>query len=867
MVEQLLSMLRSRGIELRLENTKLVCDAPKGAITAALMQQIERDKAEIVRFLQTLDDREGPIGRRAADKSEGTGLPLSFQQESLWFLAQLNPESAAYIIPVKIHVAASVDSDVLQRSLDEIVRRHEALRTYFRTVRGSPVQIVGPPAKAPLTIVDLSTDAGDVRLADAETWCAAEAAKPFRIDQDLLLRAGLLRLAPERHLLLLIVHHIVADATSVDHIVRELRDVYRAFLEGVRDPLPEPALQYADYAVWQREHVATEIIERQLAYWKRQMAGAPSTLELPTDWPRLPGRLSKGSTQKVVIPTALTASLKRLCRNEDASLFMVLLAAFQVLLYRCSGQSDVVVGAAISGRNRAELETVVGLFVNTLPLRSDLSGAPSFRSALSRARETVLGTHENQDVPFETLVKELRPPRAFGQNPLFQAFFSFRNRAGEGSIAAASSELVSNEDAKFDLSLYVDEFVDGMKVEMEYRSDLYRHDRATNLLEGLTRLLESAAGAPETGIEDLPLIDAGEAQRALDQWNRTDVAFDVTRSVDEWIFEAAKLHPDVEAVRFGPNKLTYRQLCEQVDEGAARLRALGVGPDDVVGLCIERSLDLVVGLLAILRTGAAFLPLDPDYPRDRLAYILNDARAAAILTRRRAGEAIFSAALPLVCLDDPLEGRPENAIGSNSARRRRPTDLAYVIYTSGSTGAPKGVEVSHRSLMNFLFAMRRQLGVANKDVVLAVTTISFDIAVLELLLPLFCGARVVIASREQAATGAKLVRLLRTEKISLMQATPTTWRLLLAADWPGSSNLQALCGGNRGRRIWPKPCRGGVARCGTCTDRRRPPSGPQSGRSNQGSRCSSEARSRTRSSTFWDQLASSSRTTCLANCT
>jgi amino acid adenylation domain-containing protein len=814
MIERLISVLRQRDVVLRLENKRLVCDAPQGAMTPELIEQVERNKEEIVRFLEQKrdQDRSKVIRRTVQGASNGAEIPLSFSQESLWFLEQLNPGNSAYNIPLKISIAASVDGDVLQRSLDEIVRRHEVLRTRFRAVRGAPAQAIGPPSSAPFVFIDLSTEAAEVRQGKADQWCARESAKAFQIDQDLLLRAALLRLGPEQHVLLLIVHHIVADASSIDIILNELLAIYQAFSNGMPSSLPEPAIQYADFALWQREQVSDEVIERQLTYWKSRMASAPPVLELPVDWPRRSGQSSKGSIAAAVISKGLTARLKSLGQSEGASLFMVLLTAFQVLLHRCSGQSDVVVGAPISGRKFAELEGVVGLFVNTLPLRVDLSGNPSFRRALSRVREMVLEAHENQDIPFETLVKELRPPRAVGRNPLFQVLFSFRSRAVEGALADANSEIISSESAKFDLSLSVDEFSDGMKAELEYCSDLFRHDRVADLLERLTRLLESITSAPETGVDDLPLIDALDAQRALADSNRTDVEYDLSRSVDGLIFETAKLHPESEAVRFGRNALTYQQLCLRAEEVAAHLRALGVRPDDVVGLCVERSLDLVVGLLGILKSGAAFVPLDPHYPKDRLAYMLNDVGPAAILTQRRTEDAIPPSAAPRICLDDLPRLARESGRNGDATRQRRPTDLAYVIYTSGSTGAPKGVEVSHQSLMNFLYAMRLQFGVTSKDAMLAVTTISFDIAMLELLLPLLCGGRVVIASREQVGAGAELIRLLRTQKISLMQATPTTWRLLLAANWTGSPKLKALCGGE----AWTEDLAEALlARCGS----------------------------------------------------
>ncbi len=628
MVEHLIFRLRQRDVLLRLENERLVCDAPQGVMTPDLIDQVRQNKEAIVEFLKR--ERDPNVSTVSIPKAaRGIEIPLSFSQESLWFLEQLTPGTSAYNIPLRIRVATRVDRAILQRSLDEIVRRHEALRTQFRIVRGSPAQVIGPPCIVPLTFIDLSTESAELRPGRVEHWCVKEATRAFRIDQDLLLRATLLRLHTEEHVLLLTMHHIVADASSVDLILYELFVIYRAFAAEMPSPLRELRIQYADFAVWQRSYVSGEVINRQLTYWKRQMANAPPVLELPIDWPRRAVQSSKGSVEAVVISNELTTRLKLLGQRESASLFMTLLAAFQVLLFRCSGQSDVVVGSAVSGRKLLELESVVGLFVNALPLRIDLSGNPPFQRVLSQVREMVLEAHQNQDIPFETLVKELRPPRDLGRNPLFQVFFSFRSRVGGDTTAGISSEIISSETAKFDLSLSVEEFSHGMKAEIEYCADLFRRERVIDVLKRLTLLLESITEAPEMGVDDLPLIDDLDRQRALAGPDQTDAEYDLSRFVDEVILEGAKLSPEQEAVRFGPEALSYKELSDRVEAVALHLCGLGVRSEDVVGLCVERSLDLVVGLLGILKSGAAFLPLDPDFPKERLAYMVKDSCPAA----------------------------------------------------------------------------------------------------------------------------------------------------------------------------------------------------------------------------------------------
>ena len=793
MVEQLILRLRQRGVLLRLENERLVCDAPQGVMTPDLVDQLRQNKEAILELLKRERD---PISTAGIPKAaRDIEIPLSFSQESLWFLEQLSPGTSAYNIPLRIRVSDRVDISILQRSLDEIVRRHEPLRTQFRAVRGLPRQVIGPPRIVPLSFIDLSAEPAELRQERVDHSSAKEAARAFRIDQDMLLRAMLLRLHSEAHVLLLTMHHIAVDATSVDVILFELFVIYRAFAEEMPSPLPEPRIQYADFAVWQRSYVGDEVIDRQLNYWKRQMAGAPPFLELPTDSPRRAAHSHKGSVETVEISNELTARLKSLSQREGASLFMTLLTAFQVLLYRYSGHSDVVVGSAVSGRNSLELESVIGLFVNTLPLRIDLSGNPSFQRVLSRVREMVLEAHQNQDIPFETLVKELRPPRDAGRNPLFQVFFSFRSRAGDDMTASISSEIISSETAKFDLSLSVEEFAHGIKAEIEYCADLFRRERVIDLLKRLTLLLESAAEAPEVGIDELSLIDERDRQIAIVGSDRPDVEYDLGRLVDEVILEGAEFKPEHEAVRSGTDVLTYKQLSDRVETVSLHLCALGVRSNDIVGLCVERSLDLVVGLLGILKSGAAFVPLDPNFPKERLAYMVKDACPVAILMQKRTKDALPLSVGTRLYLDDLPRLQSEGGRENVSEKQRRPADLAYVIYTSGSTGSPKGVEISHRSLMNFLYAMRQQLGVTSDDALLAVTTVSFDIAILELLLPLLVGGRVVLASQGHAAVAAELIPLLRDQKISMMQATPTTWRLLLAANWAGSADLKILCGG------------------------------------------------------------------------
>jgi non-ribosomal peptide synthetase component F/acyl carrier protein len=576
---------------------------------------------------------------------ERTEPPLmSFAQERLWFLDRLRPGEISYNLPFALRLCGALDVDALARSLGEIVRRHEALRTTFRERDGTPRQAIAPFGGLRLPVTDLSHLPREVREAEVQRELVAEgagAARPFDLSAGPLFRVSLLRLGAEEHVLLLSMHHIVSDGWSMGVLYRELSALYEAYREGGESPLPELPVQYADHAVWQREQLEGEALERQLSYWRERLAGAPELLELPTDRPRPPVQTYRGATAPVEISPELLERLQALGRNEGATLYMTLLGAYQVLLSKYSGSDDVVVGSPIAGRTRKEVEGLIGFFVNTMVLRTDLSGDPSFREVLRRAREVTLGAYEHQEVPFERLVAELQPERSMSHTPLFQVLFTLQTAGGGGaalpglSVSEVEAERVS---AKFDFSLVLTPTSRGLRGGVTYSTDLFERGTVERMLSHLERVLEQVAADVDVRLSQLELL--GEAERALvlEGWNRTAVEYPADRCIHELFEVQAARTPGAAAVVYETEALSYAELNAGANQLAHYLRRRGVGPEVRVGICLEPSLEMVVGILAVLKTGAAYLPLDPAYPLERLAFILADSGHAGA-DRRRVGGA------------------------------------------------------------------------------------------------------------------------------------------------------------------------------------------------------------------------------------
>jgi amino acid adenylation domain-containing protein len=720
-------------------------------------------------------------------------LRLSFAQERLWFLEQLEPGSSIYTLPGAVRLRGRLDAQALTRSVKEIWRRHEALRTRFVEVEGVPLQVISPADEFQVEEVDLEGLAEGNREAEWRRLAAEESQRVFDLNQGPLFCCRLLHLGAEDRVLLMSMHHIVCDGWSFGVLLSELGALYKAFAEVRPSPLPELQLQYVDFADWQRNWLQGEVLERQLSYWKRQLAEVPA-LELPTDRPRPALQSFRGARHEFSLSPGLSEGLKALSRQEGVTPFITLLSAFQTLLSRYTGQEDIAVGSPIAGRRRPEMEGIIGLFANMLVLRSDLSGDPSFRQALARVRETALQAYADQDVPFEKLVEQLRPQRDLSRSPLFQVMFVLQNaplRPLELEGVTLTPVTLEHRAAQYDLSLYMRESEEGLVGTVEYNTDLFEPATIARMIAHLQNLLEGIAADPERRLSELPMLGEDERHRQLVEWNATEAECE-ERCLPELLAVQARRRPEAVAAVFEGQELSYGELDERAEVLAGQLRALGVGPEERVGVLLERSLEMMVGLLGVMKAGGAYVPLDPAYPSERLAFMVEDSGICVLLTHTSLQDRLPPHRARIVCVDRPAAAMVASRDGGG---RVGGDNLAYVIYTSGSTGRPKGVQVTHRALANFLASMRLRPGLDEDDVLFSVTTLSFDIAGLELYLPLLVGARVVVASREEATDGGRLLKRLTGSGATVMQATPATWRLLLEAGWRGDGRLKVLCGG------------------------------------------------------------------------
>jgi len=706
---------------------------------------------------------------------------LSYAQQRFWFLDQYEENRSAYIHSAAFRLKGRLDLAALRRALDRIVERHEALRTAIHARGGMPYVIVEPPRPVELGTID----AGSVE--EVRVLAAAQSGRRFDFARDLMIRPTLVRLAPDDHVLLYTRHHIASDAWSAEVFLRELAALY----EGAA--VPDLPIQYGDYARWQKDRYESGAWDDQVAYWRKQLAGSPPLLPLPADRPRPPRQTFAGGQQTFVLPSALARRLEQLARGEQATLFMVLAAAFKTLLYRYSGATDIPVGCPTADRGRIETEPLLGLLLNTLVLRSDLSGDPTFRELLARVRQTALGAYAHQELPFEKLVEALQPERSLGHSPLFQVFFQFRNLPFDPPrFAGLEWEPVEFDPgtAQFDLAVDVTPAGESLRVALTYNSDLFERETARRMAGHYRAVIEAAARDPEQRLSAIPLLEEPERRQLLDEWNRTGRPVPQACVHELFAAQAART-PNAVAVIFEDCEITYAELDRRADALALRLRRLGVGPDALVGLAVARSGEMVAALLGILKAGGAYVPLDPSYPKERLAFMLEDSGAAVLVTERSLLHRLPER-LPKVVFLDSLDETPDGAV---EPARPTPDSLAYAIYTSGSTGIPKAVLVTHRSLANALESFRCEPGMSERDLTLAATTLSFDIAGLEIFLPLICGARLAVAPERAQTDPAELAKLIDRLRPTWLQETPAGWRMLIDAGWRGSERMTITCGG------------------------------------------------------------------------
>ena len=726
-----------------------------------------------------------PIRRVEWDREHG--LPLSFAQQRLWVIDQLEPGSSAYTIPVAEQISGPLNISALEQSFNELVRRHEALRTTFTIVAGQPVQIVNAPEPLRLNVLDLSHLPAAERESEAERLTHEEARQSFDLEHGPLLRVRLLRLEETEHILLLTMHHIISDGWSMEIIMRELTELYEAFTEGLPSPLPELPLQYVDFALWQRQWLQGEVLEQQLAYWKQQLSGTPPVLSLPLDRPRPPMRTQRSADEAIFISDEVTAALEQLNQQERATMFMTLLAAFKVLLARLTGQSDIVVGTPIAGRSRTEFENLIGFFINTLVLRTNLSGDPTFRELIQRVRAVSLGAYKHQEFPFDKLVDELKVARDASLTPLFQVLFLYESIA-EGELQLTGLQFTkaraTNEDSgKFDLSLAMAKRNDGLVAVLKYNPDLFDRSTMKRFANCFENLLESIAAKPDNRISQFALLDPAERSQVLDEFNQTAVTFPA-RCMHHLIEEQVEQRPEAIAVVFEDQCLSYRELNAKANQLAHFLRARGVGPEVLVGICVERSIEMVIGTLGVVKAGGAFVPIDSHYPQERIAYVLRDAGISVLLTQERLRDRIpASEDLTTVCLDSDwpsIETLPHE----NPQTKVALDNLAYVIYTSGSTGRPKGVLLPHGALTNFSSANPELFDVREDSRVLQFASFSFDVYVAEIFKTFLNGGTLVMASAESLLPVTPLASVLRDQRITNVWLPPSVLAVLPSNDLP-----------------------------------------------------------------------------------
>ncbi len=705
--------------------------------------------------------------------SRDAQLPLSFSQQRMWLLDQLEPGSPTYHISHALRLSGTLEVEALKRSLKEIVSRHEALRTTFAAVDGEPVQVISPAMDTKLPVEDLSGLPQAEREAEAKRLALEEKRRPFDLERGPLFRARLLRPGEEEHVLLISMHHVVSDGWSMGVFWRELGALYGAFSIGGPSPLPELPIQYADYALWQRQWLRGEALDGQLGYWKEQLAELP-TLELPTDHPRPAVQTHRGARRSLALPESLTQALKELSRQEGTTLFMVLLGALQVLLSRYSGQEDIAIGTPIAGRTRAETEGLIGFFVNTLVMRTDLSGDPSFRQVLSRVREVALEAYDHQDLPFEKLVEELQPERDLSRVPLSQVFFALQNMPQEDlklPNLALEQQKVESGTVKFDLSFFMVEEEQGLKGRLVYNAGLFDDATIERMLGHLQTLLKGIVEDPDQHLSELPLLSEAERHQLLFERNDTATEYPRDRCVHELFEEQVERTPDAAAVVFEEHQLTYRELNRRANQLAHHLRALGVGPETLVGICLERGIDLVVALLATLKAGGAYVPLDPFYPLERLAFMLEDTDAPVLVTQGHMRERLPTFRGELVCLDEEREEITRCPDGHPQSRTT-PDNLAYVIYTSGSTGRPKGVMVEHRNLTSVRSAFQQNYP-SRCLTWLSTASFSFDVFSGDVLRSVCSGGRLVLCPTYLLTSPKELFRLIAREHIDALECTPS----------------------------------------------------------------------------------------------
>ncbi|AOW98529.1 hypothetical protein BJP34_02890 [Moorena producens PAL-8-15-08-1] len=796
---EFVSYLQNLGVKLWIDGEQLRYRSPKEVVTPELKQSIVERKADILKLLRKAQKNRQSDGATSIQAiSREQVIPLSFAQQRLWFIEKMALSRNAYNVPLTLHLVGQLDYVALEKSLNQIIARHETLRTTFSEINGTPVQIIHPPFELELPIIDLSGLTPSEATTKLQQLLQQENEQRFNLEVDPPIRAQLFQLGTTEHILQITLHHIASDGWSLTVLPKELSAIYTATLFDKPSPLPELPIQYADFAVWQRNYLQGQTLESQLSYWKQKLLDLPQ-LQLPTDHPRPPVETFNGAGIPINIPAALTSKVKQLTQKQGTTLFMTLLAAFKILMSRYSGQEGIAVGTPIANRNRSEIEGLIGFFVNSLVMYTDLGGNPSFTEVLNRVKQTALEAYGHQDIPFEKLVEELQLERSLSQNPLFQVVFALQQSEHmKPSFSLPNLEVELGWErwmgdqmtVRMDLELHL--WLEGEEIKglCAYNRDLFEAETISRMVSHYENLLSAAVETPEGPISKLPLMTEPELDQILVEWNNTKTDYPNDKCIHQLFEEQVEKIPDAIAVVFEQQKLTYSQLNSKANQLAHYLQKLGVVPETLVGICVERSVEMVVGLLAILKAGGAYVPLDPNYPTSRLNYMVEDAQVSIILTQEKWQHDLPSTAAQVICLDREL---PNTASSENLTVSITSEHQAYMMYTSGSTGLPKGVNIRHQGVVR-LVKNTNYIKLTEEDIFLQLAPISFDAATLEIWGSMLNGGTLAVMPPHQPSL-AEIGAAIRENQVTTLWLSAGLFQLMVEEQLENLKSLKQLLAG------------------------------------------------------------------------